>query len=97
MIVGETVEWLGAEHLLAARARDPETGAALVAAVARREAAVIASGASLTGNNPGEENIRGGLSTIEEKALGAVAKAGSRPIDGVVAPDRAPRRRPGSG
>ena len=42
------------------------------------------SGASLTGNNPGEENIRGGLSTIEEKALGAIAKAGSRPIDGVL-------------
>lgn len=85
VIVGETVEWLGAEHLLAARARRPETGAAIVAAVARREAMVVASGASLTGNNPGEENIRGGLSTIEEKALGAVAKAGSRPIDGLLA------------
>ncbi len=84
VIVGETVEWLGAEHLLAARARTAETGAAIVAAVAAREAMVVASGASLTGNNPGEENIRGGLSTMEEKALGAVAKAGSRPIDGLL-------------
>lgn len=83
VIVGETVEWLGAEHLLAARARTPETGAAIVAAVARREAMVAESGASLTGNNPGEENIRGGLSTIEEKALGALSKAGSRPVDGL--------------
>lgn len=85
VLVGETVEWLGAEHLLAARARNPAVGAAIVAAVVARETAVAASGASLTGNNPGEENIRGGLSTIEEKALGAVAKTGSRPIDGLLA------------
>jgi altronate dehydratase large subunit len=85
VIVGETVEWLGAEHLLAARARTPAVGAAIVAAVAGREAMVAASGASLTGNNPGEENIRGGLSTMEEKALGAISKAGSRPIDGLIA------------
>lgn len=84
VIVGETVEWLGAEHLLAARARTAETAAAIAAAVAGREAMVAASGASLTGNNPGEENIRGGLSTIEEKALVAVAKAGSRPVDGLL-------------
>lgn len=92
VVVGETVEWLGAEHLLAARARTAEAGAAIVAAVAAREAMVAASGASLTGNNPGEENIRGGLSTMEEKALGAVAKAGSRPVDGLVGlAERPPR------
>ena len=44
-----------------------------------------ASGRSLTGNNPGEENIRGGLSTIEEKSLGAISKSGTRPIDGLLA------------
>ena len=53
--------------------------------MARREAAVAATGFDLTGNNPGEENIRGGLSTIEEKSLGAVAKGGTRPIVGVLA------------
>ncbi|MBB5221263.1 altronate dehydratase large subunit [Amaricoccus macauensis] len=92
VLVGETVEWLGAEHLLAARARTPGTGAAIVGAVAARQAMVAASGASLTGNNPGEENIRGGLSTIEEKALGAVAKAGSRPIEGLVGLTERPGR-----
>lgn len=91
VIVGETVEWLGAEHLLAARARTAGTGAAILAAVAAREAMVAASGTSLTGNNPGEENIRGGLSTMEEKALGAVAKAGSRPVDGLVGLTERPR------
>ena len=43
------------------------------------------TGFDLTGNNPGQENIRGGLSTIEEKSLGAIAKGGTRPIRGVLA------------
>jgi altronate dehydratase large subunit len=79
-VIGETIEWLGAEHALRHRGAAPETGEAIVRAVATREAAVTAAGVDLLGNNPGEENIRGGLSTIEEKSLGAIAKAGSRPI-----------------
>jgi altronate dehydratase large subunit len=85
VIVGETVEWLGAEHLLARRARNPSIGTKILKAVEERETLAATSGRSLTGNNPGEENIRGGLSTIEEKSLGAIAKSGSRPIDGVLA------------
>ncbi len=85
VIVGETVEWLGAEHLLARRAADAATAARIHDAVAAREQMAAASGRSLTGNNPGEENIRGGLSTIEEKSLGAVIKTGSRAISGVLA------------
>src|SRR5262249_37618916 len=65
VLVGETVEWLGAEHLLARRARSAAVADAILAAVAGREALAAGSGKSLTGNNPGEENIRGGLSTIE--------------------------------
>ena len=84
VLVGETVEWLGAEHLLARRARDTAVGEAIVQAVARREAVARDAGHSLLGNNPGEENIAGGLSTIEEKSLGAVVKSGSRPIDGLL-------------
>ena len=84
-VFGETVEWLGAEHLLARRAATPEIARALVDAVSRREAAVAATGFDLTGNNPGQENIRGGLSTIEEKSLGAIAKGGTKPIQGVLA------------
>jgi altronate dehydratase large subunit len=89
-VFGETIEWLGAEHLLAKRAASPEVAASLVAAVHRREAAVAAVGVDLTGNNPGAENIRGGLSSIEEKSLGAIAKGGSRPIAGVLAIAEAP-------
>lgn len=83
-VFGETIEWLGAEHLLARRATTPGVAAAIAGAVRRREEAVAAAGLDLTGNNPGAENIRGGLSTIEEKSLGAIAKGGSRPIAGVL-------------
>lgn len=84
VIVGETVEWLGAEHLLARRAANADVAARIREAVARREEIAIASGRSLTGNNPGEENIKGGLSTIEEKSLGAIVKSGTSPIAGVL-------------
>ncbi len=93
-VFGETMEWLGAEHVLAARAATPATGRAIVEAVAQRERWAAASGEDLTGNNPGAENIRGGLSSIEEKSLGAIAKGGSRPVQGVV-PHAAPLPGPG--
>jgi altronate dehydratase large subunit len=85
IIIGETIEWLGAEHLLAKRAKTPELSQAIVDAVAAREQWARASGKSLTGNNPGEENIRGGLSTIEEKSLGAIVKSGTRPVQSLIA------------
>lgn len=90
VIAGETVEWLGAEHILAGRARDASIARQILQAVERKERFASASGHSLTGNNPGEENIRGGLSTIEEKSLGAVAKTGSCHIDGVLAMAKPP-------
>jgi altronate dehydratase large subunit len=83
-VLGETIEWLGAEHLLAARAATPAVSVAIRAAVARREALAVAAGVDLTGNNPGAENIAGGLSTIEEKALGGIAKGGRAPIQGLL-------------
>ena len=91
-VFGETIEWLGAEHLLARRAATAEVGEAIVAAVRRREQAVAAAGLDLTGDNPGAENIRGGLSSIEEKSLGAIAKGGSRPIAGVLGVAERPSR-----
>ena len=91
-VIGETLEWLGAEHLLARRAATPAVAEAITAAVQRREAAISASGVDPFHDNPGAENIRGGLSSIEEKSLGAIAKGGTRPIDGVLALAEAPAR-----
>ena len=91
-VFGETIEWLGAEHLLARRAATPAIAQAIVAAVHRREQAIAATGVDLTGNNPGAENIRGGLSSIEEKSLGAIAKGGTRSIAGVLSLAETPAR-----
>ena len=90
-IIGETTEWLGAEHLLARRAVTPELGAEIMAAAKRREAMAIAAGIDLTGNNPSKTNIDAGLSSIEEKSLGAIAKSGSGPIHGLLAYGERPR------
>lgn len=91
VVIGETIEWLGGEELLARRAVSGEVASAIRDAVKARQEAVAALGEDLLGNNPGEENIRGGLSTIEEKSIGAIAKAGSRPIRSLLSFCEAPR------
>lgn len=84
LIFGETIEWLGMEQQLADRAVDDRTRSAILDAVRGREEYVRQSGEDLTGKNPDPTNIAGGLSSIEEKAIGNVAKSGSRPIKGVL-------------
>ena len=83
-VFGETTEWLGAEHLLSKRAAEPAVAEAVIAAAHRREQLAIDGGVDLTGNNPGPTNIAAGLSSIEEKSLGAIMKGGNRPIRGVL-------------
>lgn len=84
-VFSEPVECLGAEPLLAARAATPAAARAVLRTVAKYEAIARRAGLDLTHVNPTADNIRGGLTTIEEKSLGAVAKSGSRPIRGVLA------------
>lgn len=81
-ILGETPEIYGAEHLLAARATDPATAQALLRRVAWWEQYTCSQGTTLDGN-PSPGNRAGGLTTILEKSLGAVAKAGHSPLAGV--------------
>ena len=83
-VIGETLEWLGAEHLLARRACSPEVAQALRGAVLRREREAVAAGIDLTGSNPSPTNVASGLSSIEEKSLGNIAKSGQRPIRGLL-------------
>jgi altronate dehydratase large subunit len=93
-VFGETTEWIGAEQPLAARAADDGVAVLLRQAAAAREAMALDAGIDLTWNNPSTTNIEAGLSSIEEKSLGAIAKAGSRPIRGVIPYGEAP---PGPG
>ncbi len=93
VIISETSEFFGAEHLFAQRAVNAEVAAAFTDAVLRLEQEAISRGMDIRGTNPTPDNIRGGLSTIEEKALGAMAKAGTRPLSGVLTYGEAPRNK----
>jgi altronate dehydratase large subunit len=84
-VLGEVAEILGAEHLLAARATRAAVGAQLIQIVKRVENEAIALGVDIRGTQPSPGNIRGGLTTIEEKSLGAVHKGGEEsPLEEVV-------------
>jgi altronate dehydratase large subunit len=90
VIISETSEFFGAEHLFAQRAADPAVGRAFTEMVRRLEQEALSRGQDIRGTNPTPDNIRGGLSTIEEKALGAMAKSGTRPLRGVLTYGQAP-------
>lgn len=77
-ILSETPEIYGAEHLLTSRA-SPEVADDLMAHIRWWEEYTARNGASLD-NNPSPGNKRGGLTTILEKSLGAVAKSGRSPL-----------------
>jgi len=85
-IFEETGELIGCEHQMATRAITPELGEELVAAVHKAESYynVLGHGSFAAGN------AEGGLTTIEEKSLGAYAKSGTGPISGVVKPGDIP-------
>jgi altronate dehydratase large subunit len=82
-IFGETTEFIGAEHVLTKRAATPEVARKIMEIVSRMEKRVTAMGVDMRGGQPTMGNIAGGLSTIEEKSLGAIAKGGARPIKAV--------------
>jgi altronate dehydratase large subunit len=83
-ILGETMEILGAEHLLALRAITPEVGQQIIDIVARYEKSINYEGIDIRGAQPSRGNIEGGLSTLEEKSLGAAKKAGNAQFTGVL-------------
>jgi len=82
-VLGETPEIYGAEHLLTRRAVTPEVGQKLVERIKWWEWYTGIFGARID-NNPSPGNKAGGLTTIYEKSLGALAKAGSTPLVDVV-------------
>ncbi len=83
-ILAETMEILGAEHLLAKRAITKEVGQQIIDVVARYENSINYEGIDIRGAQPSRGNIEGGLSTLEEKSLGAAKKAGNAPFTGVL-------------
>jgi altronate hydrolase len=82
-VLGETTELVGAEHILAGRAKDAAVAKKLLDRVAWWRAHLAAHGVDVS-SNPSPGNIAGGITTIVEKSLGAVAKSGTSPLVDVV-------------
>jgi len=82
-ILGEVTEFIGAEHLLIKHAKDGRVAQKILDLVERMENRAKAVGVDMRGGQPTGGNIKGGLTTIEEKSLGAIAKAGTAPIQAV--------------
>lgn len=83
-ILSETTEMIGAEHLLAEKAVTPEIAEAFLNMVRRTEQRAIDMGNDLRGSQPTPGNIEGGITTIEEKSLGCIYKAGNSPLVGTL-------------
>ncbi|MDD5945009.1 MAG: UxaA family hydrolase [Clostridia bacterium] len=84
VIFGETTEFIGGEHLLARRAVNKEVADKILRKVDEMEGRAKAIGCDMRKGQPTPGNIAGGLSSIEEKSLGAIVKSGTRPIQGVM-------------
>jgi altronate hydrolase len=92
VLITEVPEFCGAEHILAQRARDAETGRAVYRMVDWYKEYASKFGAVL-GENPSPGNVAGGLLNITIKSLGAIAKAGTTRVEGVVDYAETPTRR----
>jgi altronate hydrolase len=81
-VLAETPEIYGAEHLLTQRAATPAIGEKLIGLIKWWEDYTARNQGSMD-NNPSPGNKKGGLTTILEKSLGAAAKGGTTPLNGV--------------
>jgi len=84
-ILSETTEFIGAEHILAKRAKTPELAQKILEMVKNCESRAMLLNVDIRGGQPTPGNIKGGISSIEEKSLGCIYKAGRSPINGVLA------------
>ena len=84
VVLAETTELIGAEHILAERACNTEVHKQILDTIRNFEQTVIDSHADIRGANPSPGNIEGGLSSIEEKSLGCIYKAGNTTVNSVI-------------
>ncbi|MBW2637971.1 MAG: UxaA family hydrolase [Deltaproteobacteria bacterium] len=84
-VFSETTEVIGAEHVLIRRAKNETVVQKILKAVEETEKKAKSVGEDIRETNPIPENIAGGLTTLEEKSLGAIVKAGTSTIEDVIA------------
>lgn len=92
VLFGETSELTGGEHLIAQRCVDEEVRTKFQRIYDDYIEVIERTGANLLGSQPTQGNIAGGLSTIEEKAMGNIAKTGTKAVVDALAPAEAPTR-----
>jgi (2R)-sulfolactate sulfo-lyase subunit beta len=95
VLFGETSELTGGEHLIAQRCVNDAVRARFQSIFDDYMAMIDRADANLLGSQPTQGNIRGGLSTIEEKAMGNIAKTGTKPVTGALTAAEAPASGPG--
>ncbi len=84
VIFSETAELIGAEKVLAKRATGEDVANKLLNFVNQMNKDIYNYGVDILGSEPTKGNIQGGLTTIEEKSLGAIAKGGTTPLMGAL-------------
>lgn len=84
VIISEVTEMIGAEHILARRAANETVAKQIKDVVATMERRIKEMEVDIRGSEPSPANIEGGLTTLEEKSLGAIIKGGSTSIKGVL-------------
>ena len=92
---GETSELTGGEHLIAQRMATPELRERFQRVYDDYVELIETQSEDLLGSQPTQGNIAGGLSTIEEKALGNIEKTGTKEVVGVLGPAEMPQDGPG--
>ena len=90
VLFGETSELTGGEQLIAQRCVNDTVRKRFQEIYDNYLDMIERTGANLLGSQPTQGNIRGGLSTIEEKAMGNIAKTGTKPVVGALEPAEAP-------
>jgi len=84
VMFGERLEVVGAEHIIAKRAKNEEVRRDFLRRIKKAIDDVNKLGTDWIGSQPSMGNIMGGISTIEEKSIGAILKAGTRTLQGCV-------------
>ena len=92
-LFGETSELTGGEDIVSGRIHDPDQRAKFDRLFKEHQDVILAQEANLLGSQPTQGNIAGGLSTIEEKALGNIQKIGSTKVDEVLEMAETPKGR----
>lgn len=93
VFLGETTELIGTEHILAGRAKDENVKNDILRIVKGLENEFHRLGIDVRGANPSPGNMKGGLSTLEEKALGGISKGGHTAINEVVSYGQIPENK----